>query len=159
MFQNVKSITLATSDWLLEAVVRLPPEEPPPPPAPARAAVMVEVAVEAELEAEVVDDPCFCCLRENALVLSLEKSRLFRSLLAGMGPVWGRSWKAKKIHEKMGFLSVCLRFLCHIFSLWIRQNGRKFTSITTQRQTRCCYLPTFLFVASLRFPFSRLKLF
>ena len=153
MFQNVKSITLATSDWLLEAVVRLPPEEPPPPPAPARAAVMVEVAVEAELEAEVVDDPCFCCLRENALVLSLEKSRLFRSLLAGMGPVWGRSWKAKKIHEKMGFLSVCLRFLCHIFSsLWIRQNGRKFTSITTQRQTRWA-ANSQLFCLLLRFVF------
>ena len=71
---------------MLEAVApRLPPEELPP---AAKTAVIAEVAeVEAELEAEVVDDPCFCCLRENALVLSLEKSRLFRSLLAGIGPV------------------------------------------------------------------------
>ena len=84
--QKSKSLTLATSDVLLEAVApRLPPEEPLS--AAKTAAVMAEVAVWAELEAEVVDDPCFCCLRENALVLSLEKSRLFRSLLAGMGPV------------------------------------------------------------------------
>ena len=84
--QKSKSLTLATSDVLLEAVApRLPPEEPLS--AAKTAAVMAEVAVWAELEAEVVDDPCFCCLRENALVLSLEKSRLFRSLLAGIGPV------------------------------------------------------------------------
>ena len=72
-----ENLTLATSDWLLEAAARLPPEVPA-----AMAAVIAEVAVEAELEAEVVDDPCFCCLRLNALVLSLEKSRHLRSLLA-----------------------------------------------------------------------------
>ena len=69
---------------MLEAAARLPPAAEPP---AAMAAVIAEVAVEAELEAEVVDDPCFCCLRENALVLSLEKSRLFRSLLAAIPPV------------------------------------------------------------------------
>ena len=69
---------------MLEAAALLPPDDPPA----VKAAVIAEVAVEAELEAEVVDDPCFCCLRENALVLSLEKSRLFLSWwLAGIPPV------------------------------------------------------------------------